>query len=543
MRVLLVYPPSLVRWNLLPPLGIAAVAAALRKAGIETEQLNLELRFVRALRQAHDEQVRRSLCAGALQHNASPDQVGRFHELLNEVMPSPAGFDVLGLSLVGEAQATSAVRIARWFLQQVPSGRLMIGGPFAIANASRLRFLIDRAGIEAELFSHADAGSSVVAWLRTFEKSAPGASAPELKCGSGHGGEDAMDYLFEHCFEPQAACARMVYGLVPSGPMLQFPVSMGCVARCGFCTRRNLGLRRGHPEETAWRISNLASNYASRSFKFECDSLNFDSEWLDAFCDALSRSTGQLMWNAYARPCRLDYRQLSRLRQAGCGMLRFGVESGSDKVLLRLRKGILVSEVEAVLNASRRAGIWNSVLFMVGTPGETEADVTATVTFIERNAHLIDSAIVNVFELLTGTSMSARPEQFGIAPRSPLYGRLPFDDVGACRSWEEHLEFAELAHDRICRTLIDCGIGLTGTSPDLLQLALLELGNHERVKAFLRRRHPYFFNPLPHHVQRWLLYNAGIDFPAGEFLSAGFASRFGYHGIERIDVRECTTDA
>ena len=67
------------------------------------------------------------------------------------------------------------------------------------------------------------------------------------------------------------------------------------------------------------------------------------------------------------------------MRRAGCSTLCLGVESGSQRVLDALRKGITVEQTRAAAAAIRRAGIWMVAYVILGSPGETEA---------ERHGHL-----------------------------------------------------------------------------------------------------------------------------------------------------------
>jgi radical SAM superfamily enzyme YgiQ (UPF0313 family) len=93
------------------------------------------------------------------------------------------------------------------------------------------------------------------------------------------------------------------------------------------------------------------------------------------------------------------------LRGSGCGMLQLGLESGSDRVLEHMGKGITVQESARVLRCLHEAGIATYVYLLFGTPWETEREAQMTLDFTSAHAHVIDFLNVAIF------NMPAAPEQ------------------------------------------------------------------------------------------------------------------------------------
>lgn len=93
------------------------------------------------------------------------------------------------------------------------------------------------------------------------------------------------------------------------------------------------------------------------------------------------------------------------LSRKGCVMLRFGLESASQKVLDLMNKGIDISAAEDILNMTARYGIKNHVYLMFGYPGETKEDRKKTLDFSERNKKIISSYSVSVFQPIPGTQI------------------------------------------------------------------------------------------------------------------------------------------
>jgi anaerobic magnesium-protoporphyrin IX monomethyl ester cyclase len=75
---------------------------------------------------------------------------------------------------------------------------------------------------------------------------------------------------------------------------------------------------------------------------------------------------------------------LQLMGRAGCWMISWGIESGSEELLRRVRKGIHLDQVEQALRWSKQAGIRNWGYFIIGLPGETEETIRETIRFSKR---------------------------------------------------------------------------------------------------------------------------------------------------------------
>jgi hypothetical protein len=106
-------------------------------------------------------------------------------------------------------------------------------------------------------------------------------------------------------------------------------------------------------------------------------------------------------WYGFARvtPELGDDDYCRALRRSGCVMLKLGIESGSQRVLDAMDKGIALSEVSAALGALRRAGIATYVYLLFGAPEEREADAEATLRFAVDHARGITFMNLAVFNL------------------------------------------------------------------------------------------------------------------------------------------------
>lgn len=99
----------------------------------------------------------------------------------------------------------------------------------------------------------------------------------------------------------------------------------------------------------------------------------------------------------------LDEELIKKLSENGCSMLRFGLESGSQKVLDYMNKGTKIKVAEKILRLTAMYGIKNHIYIMFGYPGEGSRERKETLKFIDRNKNYIHSYSVSVFQPIPGT--------------------------------------------------------------------------------------------------------------------------------------------
>ncbi len=218
-------------------------------------------------------------------------------------------------------------------------------------------------------------------------------------------------------------------------PALTLPYlgARGCWWRkCAYCTHRQTYLRyREEPAELcAQRMVELARLHGCRHVSLVDEMIH--PRRAAALCAELTRLGADLAWAAYARPqAGFTPELLKAMRAAGCRVLLWGVESGSQRVLDLMNKGTRVEAVGRVLDDAAAAGIQNLAFVMFGFPGESEAELEETLAFLERHRHSIAALSKSRFLLLEGAPMLENPGRHGISrvlPRSgdPLLG-LAYD--------------------------------------------------------------------------------------------------------------------
>lgn len=164
--------------------------------------------------------------------------------------------------------------------------------------------------------------------------------------------------------------------------------SRGCPASCTFCANNVTGRKfRFH---SAARVASEARRMAGElerpAFAFFDDSFAVGTARMQKLCRALEPIGAQ--WTCTAHPAHLDRDVLCAMFRAGCRGIDLGLESGDAEVLGAIGKGVSAERVLCVLEWAGELGLHTVVNLMVGWPDETEAQLEATLEFIELAAPL-----------------------------------------------------------------------------------------------------------------------------------------------------------
>ncbi len=158
--------------------------------------------------------------------------------------------------------------------------------------------------------------------------------------------------------------------------------SRGCPYPCTFCSVAPVwDLKSYHrsAESVVADIKLLHERAGAEMILFQDEFFVSGRERVMRFCDALDRSGVRVMWKAFGRINLTDEAMMRAMERTGCVEIRFGVESGSDRVLGLTRKGFKSDDTIDVVH--RACGIFRRVdLFYVwGFPFETMEDFYQSV--------------------------------------------------------------------------------------------------------------------------------------------------------------------
>jgi len=170
--------------------------------------------------------------------------------------------------------------------------------------------------------------------------------------------------------------------VVGVGRDMDIITSRGCPHQCTYCYQIfGRGFRARSPENILAEITELDSRYGLDFVSFQDDCFVVDRKRVYAFCDLLDKSNLEIKWSCCGRVNICDEPLLRRMKASGCVSVNFGIESGSQTILNRYRKGVTVEQAKRAVRLVRDAGLRCPTSFMLGSPGETRETAWETVEF------------------------------------------------------------------------------------------------------------------------------------------------------------------
>lgn len=174
-----------------------------------------------------------------------------------------------------------------------------------------------------------------------------------------------------------------LYRTIDAWPMTCMIAMRGCPAGCSYCSVPALAgrvMRRRSETAVVAEMEQVARNFGVRHVAFLDDTFTTSREWVERFCE-LSRAAGlpgRLSWSCLTRPDLVDDDLLAAMKAAGLRRVEFGIESGSAPVLRDLGKGVRLETIRAAFAAARRQGLVTLGFAMIGGPHETRTEIEAT---------------------------------------------------------------------------------------------------------------------------------------------------------------------
>ncbi len=173
-------------------------------------------------------------------------------------------------------------------------------------------------------------------------------------------------------------------------PYVTIIAGRGCRYNCAFCQpaeRMIFGrnVRRRSVDNVLEELRILRREVRYRSLTIHDDCLTEDPDWVSAFCDGLRAERLAVPFVAQSRAdliCK-NPDLIAKMRRVGLRCLMIGFESGSDRVLKFLRKGVTLEKNLAAARICDELGIRIWANYMLGIPTETPDEVRATVDMIK----------------------------------------------------------------------------------------------------------------------------------------------------------------
>jgi radical SAM superfamily enzyme YgiQ (UPF0313 family) len=169
-------------------------------------------------------------------------------------------------------------------------------------------------------------------------------------------------------------------------PVASMITSRGCPHQCSFCTRVNNGVghRARSPENVFSEMVKL-KELGFNEIQIVDDNFTHNRKRVQEICRLVKAKDLKLTFSL-VNGMRIDHVTDEMMRimyEAGFYSIHFGVESGDDRVLQGIQKGITVNQVREAIKVTRNIGYELNLFFVIGLPGSTMESERKTLAFIE----------------------------------------------------------------------------------------------------------------------------------------------------------------
>jgi len=202
--------------------------------------------------------------------------------------------------------------------------------------------------------------------------------------------------------------------------------SRGCPYRCNWCAKPVYGnnYHTRSPRSVAAEMLYLKTTLHPDHIWFADDIFALSSKWTKEFAECVEALGSQLPFKMQSRCDLMTRDSVAALRRAGCEEVWMGAESGSQRVLDAMDKGIRVEQIGEARENLRRHGIRSCFFLQFGYPGETWEDIEKTIQVVRQT----------------------RPDDVGVSVSYPLPGTKFYDlvasQLGVQKNWSDSADLA-----------------------------------------------------------------------------------------------------
>lgn len=393
-----------------PHLGCAYVLSALKSSGHDVDFLDLA--FVEDTKQARKKLLDRladdEYFLVGFSVNDSEKSINMAFDLAKKVKASFGQYVIFGGGLFGLSEICEEY-ISLPFVDFIASGEGELTLPLLARSLKRREGLAE----VPEL------------WMKTKDG---GIIRPKAK--SFITNLDSLPYL---CYDD--------FDIQKYSPALPIMTSRGCPwAKCKFCNdicgaACCLTYRERSPENVFAELSHLKNKYPSiKIFPWHDQIICFNLTRFRNIITLLCRSNLDIYWagGIYSMPS-LTRDVFQDMYAAGCRLISFGVESGSQRILRAMNKGISVKTSERIIKDAHEAGLTVRTTLMVYYPGETRKDVEDTIAFLRKTIDYIDGAMIYDFGLRFGSYIQQHIEEYVSQGFFENVKRIPYTARYICK--------------------------------------------------------------------------------------------------------------
>lgn len=195
-------------------------------------------------------------------------------------------------------------------------------------------------------------------------------------------------------------------GFCQRRPAIQIQSSRGCVYGCYFCLWNQVIYNNGKyrtfsAKRVVDEMEDSITKYKAREIYFDDDDFVIDKKHILSVCEEILKRNLKIKWSCMGDAINLTEEILKIMADSGCIGIKFGVESGSDRILKSIGKPLDLERVKEIIRFCRKYRIKTQATFTIGLLGETREDIKKTIRFA--NFLDVDSLQISIATPFPGT--------------------------------------------------------------------------------------------------------------------------------------------
>ena len=159
----------------------------------------------------------------------------------------------------------------------------------------------------------------------------------------------------------------------------------GCPYHCRWCSHSTYGKthRRRSPGAVAEEVAWIANRYQPDMLWMADDVFTIHPGWITEYANQMRSRELKIPFECITRADRMNARMAETLAALGCFRVWIGSESGSQKILDSMQRGVKIAQVREAVRLLREHGIETGMFLMWGYEGEDLGDIEATVEHVK----------------------------------------------------------------------------------------------------------------------------------------------------------------
>ncbi len=204
----------------------------------------------------------------------------------------------------------------------------------------------------------------------------------------------------------------------------------GCPAQCIFCAAGAMSGRKYRmrsPRNVVNELVNLYEELKLRHFTFADDTFTVFRDRTLKICDLIKESGLNMSWGCSTRVNTVTKEILERMAKSGCDNINFGVESGNQRILNSIKKGVTLKQVRDAVKWTRELEMIPVCSFMMPHPDDTLETILETKKFMKELLELGADVSLTLTTPFPGTYLYNHAKELGVTITSDNW-----DDFDCC---------------------------------------------------------------------------------------------------------------